>query len=148
MDEMDEIDAFTDSLNPDIDVIWGIARDDSLGQDVKLTILATGFENRLWDEEKMKELDLTDGEYLNMIIEKLYGKGRRQTKRNTVETTPADICEAAADMENSDGQECGDARNDEDNVMKDELPSSRHIVEKMKEYWRKFSTTIFEDHDE
>ena len=148
VDEMDEIDAFTDSLNPDIDVIWGIARDDSLGQDVKLTILATGFENRLWDEEKMKELDLTDGEYLNMIIEKLYGKGRRQTKRNAVETTPADIFEAAADTENSDGQECGDARNDEDNVMKDELPSSRHIVEKMKEYWRKFSTTIFEDHDE
>lgn len=148
VDEMDEIDAFTDSLNPDIDVIWGIARDDSLGQDVKLTILATGFENRLWDEEKMKELDLTDGEYLNMIIEKLYGKGRRQTKRNTVETTPADICEAAADTENSDGQECGDARNDDDNVMKDELPSSRHIVDKMKEYWRKFSTTIFEDHDE
>lgn len=80
VNEMDEIDAFTDALNPNIEVIWGIANDDSLGEDVKVTILATGFENRLWDEEAMEAMDITDDEYLNKMIDVLYGKTRRVYK--------------------------------------------------------------------
>jgi len=41
--EMSEIDAFMNDLNPDIEVIWGQAKDQSLGKNVKITILATGF---------------------------------------------------------------------------------------------------------
>ncbi len=78
--EMEQIDVFTDSLDPDIEVIWGIATDESLEQDAKVTILATGFENKLWDEEKMKKQDLTDGEYLDQIIELLYLKGKEPSK--------------------------------------------------------------------
>jgi len=80
VNEMNEIDAFTDSLDPNIDVIWGIADDDSLGEDVKVTILATGFENRLWDEDVMERMDITDDEYLDQMIDKLYGVRRRQYK--------------------------------------------------------------------
>lgn len=74
--ELDEIDAFMETLNQDIEVIWGIATDDSLGEDAKVTILATGFENRLWNEEKLEELDITDQEYLDKLILQLYGKNR------------------------------------------------------------------------
>lgn len=148
VDEMDEIDAFTDSLNPDIDVIWGIAQDDTLGQDVKLTILATGFENKLWDEDKMKELDLTDGEYLNMIIEKLYGKGRRKQNDDIRNMEKQEMKELADKADESHEQETDSVIVDDNDVEKEELPSSKHIVDKMKDYWKKFSTTIFEDHDE
>ena len=148
VDEMDEIDAFTDSLNPDIDVIWGIAQDDTLGQDVKLTILATGFENKLWDEDKMKELDLTDGEYLNMIIEKLYGKGRRKQNDDIRNMEKQEMNELADKADESHEQETDSVIVDDNDVEKEELPSSKHIVDKMKDYWKKFSTTIFEDHDE
>ncbi len=43
IEEMSEIDSFMDSLNPNMEVIWGKATDDSLGEYVKFTILATGF---------------------------------------------------------------------------------------------------------
>ena len=45
--ELQEIDDFFDQLDPNIDVIWGTATDDSLGEDAKVTILATGMENDL-----------------------------------------------------------------------------------------------------
>ena len=45
--ELQEIDEFFDQLDPNIDVIWGTATDDSLGEDAKVTILATGMENDL-----------------------------------------------------------------------------------------------------
>lgn len=80
VNELEEVDAFMDSLNPNIEVIWGTANDDTLGDDVKVTILATGFENRLWNEEAMEEQDLTDEEYLDELILKLYGVRKRKYK--------------------------------------------------------------------
>ena len=44
VEEMEEISRFTDRfLSKDIEVIWGLATDESLDEDVKITILATGF---------------------------------------------------------------------------------------------------------
>ena len=46
--EMQEIDDFFDQLDSNIEVIWGISTDDSLGEDAKVTILATGLEDGLY----------------------------------------------------------------------------------------------------
>lgn len=70
VDELEEIDAFMDELDPDIDVIWGMATDDSLDKDAKITILATGFDNSIPVETKRAEKT----EDLNDIIDKLYGR--------------------------------------------------------------------------
>ena len=44
VEEMEEINRFTDKfLSKDIEVIWGMATDESLDEEVKITILATGF---------------------------------------------------------------------------------------------------------
>lgn len=44
MQEMEELDQFMDEFrNKDIEVIWGMAKDESLDEEVKITILATGF---------------------------------------------------------------------------------------------------------
>lgn len=43
MREMNEITAFMERFNPDIVTKWGLAQDDSLGDKVKVTILASGF---------------------------------------------------------------------------------------------------------
>lgn len=69
--EMREIDAFFDELNPDIKVIWGLSDDDTLDEDAKVTILATGLNNELANE-------LPDNGHINKeddydaIIEQLY----------------------------------------------------------------------------
>ena len=44
VEEMEEISRFTDKfVSKDIEVIWGLATDESLNEEVKITILATGF---------------------------------------------------------------------------------------------------------
>lgn len=71
--EMREIDAFFDELNPDIKVIWGLSDDDSLDEDAKVTILATGLNNELADEIQDNPVTTTkDEDGYQRIIDKLY----------------------------------------------------------------------------
>lgn len=71
--EMREIDAFFDELNPDIKVIWGLSDDDSLDEDAKVTILATGLNNELADEIQYNPVTTTkDEDDYQRIIDKLY----------------------------------------------------------------------------
>ena len=71
--EMREIDAFFDELNPDIKVIWGLSDDDSLDEDAKVTILATGLNNELADDIKDNPVTTTmDEDDYQRIIDKLY----------------------------------------------------------------------------
>ena len=71
--EMREIDAFFDELNPDIKVIWGLSDDDSLDEDAKVTILATGLNNELADEMQDNPVTTTkDEDDYQRIIDKLY----------------------------------------------------------------------------
>jgi cell division protein FtsZ len=65
--EMQEIDDFFDSLNPNIEVIWGISTDSTIGEDAKVTILATGMEER----ESIAE-DMKDDAYYESLIPQLY----------------------------------------------------------------------------
>lgn len=79
VDELLEIDAFMDELDPNIEVIWGMATDDTLDEDAKITILATGFDNSLpvvtRNAETLEDMD--------SIIEKLYGRsnGKRKSEQ-------------------------------------------------------------------
>ena len=69
--EMLQIDDFFDQLDPNIDVIWGTATDDSLGEDAKVTILATGLEDDLRKEVQLNAHQNEDDFYED-LIPKLY----------------------------------------------------------------------------
>ena len=69
--ELQEIDDFFDQLDPNIDVIWGTATDNSLGEDAKVTILATGMEDNLKVEVASNVLNNED-DYYEELIPKLY----------------------------------------------------------------------------
>ena len=69
---MREIDAFFDELNPDIKVIWGLSDDDSLDEDAKVTILATGLNNEIAEEVPENSTISKDEEDYQRIIDKLY----------------------------------------------------------------------------
>ena len=83
--ELQEIDDFFDQLDPNIDVIWGTATDDSLGEDVKVTILATGMENRL-EEEVKKEVHQNEDDYYEDLIPLLYKPTKETPTMGTVIT--------------------------------------------------------------
>jgi cell division protein FtsZ len=74
--EMQEIDDFFDQLDPNISVIWGTSTDESLGEDAKVTILATGLED---DMRKETSLDVhrNEEDFYEDLIPKLYKPARK-----------------------------------------------------------------------
>ena len=75
--ELQEIDDFFDQLDPNIDVIWGTATDDSLGEDAKVTILATGLEDELRSEVQQNAHHDEDDFYED-LIPKLYKPAKKK----------------------------------------------------------------------
>ena len=102
--EMREIDAFFDELNPDIKVIWGLSDDDSLDEDAKVTILATGLNNELADEIQDNPVTTTkDEDDYQRIIDKLYHSIRDNFQSHGKEDSPKeDIPTESSNTESTD----------------------------------------------
>lgn len=102
--EMREIDAFFDELNPDIKVIWGLSDDDSLDEDAKVTILATGLNNELADEIQDNPVTTTkDEDDYQRIIDKLYHPIRDDFQSQGKEDSPKeDIPTESSHTESTD----------------------------------------------
>lgn len=75
IEEFDELDAFMEELNPNIEVIWGLYDDNSLDTDVKITIIATGFEA---EERINSDPQVNKDQKYRDIIDILYGKRKKQ----------------------------------------------------------------------
>ena len=80
--EMQEIDDFFDQLDPNIDVIWGTSTDDSLGEDAKVTILATGLED---DLQQMADEKNLDDNYYEDLIPRLYKPIKRKASEENAD---------------------------------------------------------------
>ena len=74
--EMQEIDDFFDQLDPNISVIWGTSTDDSLGEDAKVTILATGLEDDM-RKEASQNVYSNEDDYYEDLIPKLYRPAKK-----------------------------------------------------------------------
>ena len=88
INEMQDIDDFFDQLDPNIEVIWGTSTDESLGEDAKVTILATGMDSDdddiLGSNGRKKAMEEKDDEYFESLIPLLY-KSRKKDKKTTTE---------------------------------------------------------------
>lgn len=67
--EMNEVDAFMAELNPNISVIWGVSDDNTLGEEAKITILASDFEI---GGSEMGKLDQSDDTFFENLVPELY----------------------------------------------------------------------------
>ena len=84
VNEMNEIDAFMDSLDPNIEVIWGLSNDNTIGTDAKVTILATGLGDG-WNDEAVNASIVNSDEYYDEIISKLYSRSKRNAQPVEIE---------------------------------------------------------------
>lgn len=95
IDELSELNAFMEELDPNIEVIWGLYDDDSLGEYVKMTIIATGFNNEngtlITDNEEIK---------LNSVIEQYYKPANLITKETV--TQPSAINQKEVEVQEKD----------------------------------------------
>ena len=100
VNEMLQIDDFFDQLDPNIDVIWGTATDDTLGEDAKVTILATGLED---DLRRGTDGEEHDDSYYEALIAKLYKPMKPVTVTEVVtKDQPTFEVEAAKEPERMD----------------------------------------------
>lgn len=123
--EMQEIDEFFDSLNPNIEVIWGISSDNTIGEDAKVTILATGMEDNLDVDDSLK-----DDAYYESLIPQLYKPIKKSVEEPVME--PKVVVEIAPDPEPP---------------VVEEQPQSQSkptIAKKVREFFK----TIMQDTDE
>lgn len=74
MSELNEITFFMNDLAEDIEVLWGAYRDNSLGDQVKVALIATDFAK---SEKAMKEKTF-DNDYQKELMEMYYGKRKKQ----------------------------------------------------------------------
>ncbi len=85
--ELQEIDDFFDQLDANIEVIWGTATDNSLGEDAKVTILATGLEDDL-RKDVLQDVHCDEDGYYEDLIRKLY---KPVTKKKVIDVVAQEI---------------------------------------------------------
>ena len=96
--EMQEIDDFFDQLDPNIDVIWGTSTDNSLGEDAKVTILATGLEDDL-RAEIQNDVHQNIDDFYEDLIPKLYKPTKKKKVAEVITQDPLFEVEAAEEPE-------------------------------------------------
>ena len=119
VEELEELDKFMDKFETsDIEVIWGLAEDDNLKDEVKITVLATGFgmgnipgmeeaiEARNVQQKILSERERQEREEEEQaILEKFYGKSKLAPKRTVrsfiLQETDMDNDELIYGIENS-----------------------------------------------
>lgn len=109
INELTEVNTFMDSLDEDLEVLWGLYEDNTLEDDVKVAIIATGFDKQkaIVDEKK-------DEDKLNRLYETYYN-------RKPVSPTIADETKHEADSI-PDVEEHGEEQPDTNPEIDEENP--------------------------
>ena len=125
--EMQEIDSFMYELDPNINVIWGVSDDNTVGEDAKVIILATGLDNEFLPREKDHGEDETL--YYNEIIESLYRKNQTEHSEDADNTEKDASTEIAEEDENDDFSNL-EIETLEEQKEKNELEALENLEEK------------------
>jgi cell division protein FtsZ len=78
MSEIDQIHDFVREVGDDVEVQWGAALDETLGESVRVTIIATGYE--------VSDIPTKEKNDLDASIEKYYGENPEQNKESLVDS--------------------------------------------------------------
>ena len=81
--ELNEIRFFMNDLAEDIEVLWGVYRDNSLGEQVKVALIATDFA----DAKVFAKEDVSGSEYQKSLMDMYYGTPNRKTQAVMEEVT-------------------------------------------------------------
>ena len=140
--ELQEIDDFFDQLDPNIEVIWGTATDESLGDDAKVTILATGLEDELRSEVQ-KEAHRDENDFYEDLIPKLYKPVQKKKVAEVLspelpfEVEPAKEIEPVVEVKTP-------AVEEKVETGEDERPKQSTIIEKWKKWINDLMTDVTE----
>lgn len=136
--ELQEIDDFFDQLDPNIDVIWGTATDDSLGDDAKVTILATGLEDSL-RKDVQKDVHRDEDDFYEDLIRQLYKPSKKKTTiKEALSVEPLFEVETAKEPEEVDEVETPIETRVENTIVEEKQPT---IIDK----WRTWLNNLMNE---
>ena len=147
--ELQEIDEFFDQLDPNIDVIWGTATDDTLGEDAKVTILATGLEDELRSEVQ-QEAHRDEDDLYEDLIPKLYKPAKKKkivevlSPELQFEVVPTVEPEPIVEVANPEKNIVAEPQNDEENETVKEEVNQPTIIEKWRGWLDRFMKDVTE----
>ena len=129
MTELREINSFMDDLAPNIEVLWGLYRDNTLGEDVKVTLIATDFE-KSDTLATVKQQEDKDRLMKDALMETYYGENvRRISKKTAPEEEPAEP-EAAEAESSPTSSETSVSNAVEAEIFIEPTPKKRSFVDK------------------
>lgn len=106
MSELSEINCFMDDLAPNIEVLWGLYRDNSLGEDVKVTLIATDFEKgekiENSPQKEDKDRQLKDALYAAYYGDRIHRKNKSEVKEEAVVQKVVEETPVAIDAQDSE----------------------------------------------
>ena len=110
MEEIDQINEFVQEVGDDIEVQWGASIDDSLGEDVRVTIIATGY--------KVDGLPTEDEESIQGAINDNY-----KTPDKPKEDEPTSVVDLTGELVGGNGQTTSS-----EPIVRPDSPSADEIV--------------------
>lgn len=131
MSELREINSFMDDLAPNIEVLWGLYRDNTLGEDVKVTLIATDFEKG--DSLENTHQEDKDRQLKNALVAAYYGENvcsRDRHQKSNVEKE--EIIEEII-MENPVTEEVKEKKEVEIETSTPSVPSHKSFIQKFLE---------------
>lgn len=130
MTELREINGFMDDLAPNIEVLWGLYRDNSLGDEVKVTIIATDFEkgepSNMIEQHEDKDRLLKDALVATYYGENVY----RRNKQLESNVEKEDIIEKEALIKNPITEEVEVKKVVEQETSTPSAPSHRSFIQR------------------
>lgn len=107
INEVSEINMFMDKLANDLEVLWGLYWDDTLGDDVKVTIIATGFDRERQSETKDERDEKVE------VMKKWYYESSEEPAAASSEVDDPEETSLPDSSSQNDGEECEESNNDE-----------------------------------
>lgn len=105
--ELTQVNQFMDTLNDDLEVLWGLYPDDTLGEQVKVAIVATGFDSCTEDHTEQISEDETQRQRISALKQYYYGKPHSSEDKgnNPVETETDDLGSSESEDKGEDMDE-------------------------------------------
>ena len=115
----------------DVEVLWGLYRDNSLGEEVKVVLVATDFVSDENNKVKSEYTNYDEKQRRDLLIQAYYGDLSKKAQKKDAERTEVTVAESQATTSEDENQECvqvaEEGNNEEKNVDTKETFLNRFI---------------------
>ena len=115
----------------DVEVLWGLYRDNSLGEEVKVVLVATDFVSDENNKVKSEYTNYDEKQRRDLLIQAYYGDLSKKAQKKDTEQTEVTVAESQVTTSVDERQECiqvaEEGNNEEKNVDTKETFLNRFI---------------------